>query len=77
MSKPKGKAPADITCKAIAVRKTSILLTEAIELVIENGVVVETRTITRAPDAPASTIAKAVQALWSQLRLTKVSSDGE
>jgi hypothetical protein len=61
----------DITVSAVAVVSVSPTLAEAVELIIENGVVTSIKPLTRAPDAPATAIVKAEQALWNQFRKSK------
>jgi hypothetical protein len=68
MAKPP-KQPAGITCKAVSAFKTGSdsLLTLAIELDIQDGVVVGIRQL-NAPNLPAASIGSAQTCLWSQVR---------
>jgi hypothetical protein len=59
-----------LTCSAVAVTRDGSFLSEAVEIVIKDGVVVDVKVLTRGPDVIAQSVGKATQALWNHYRET-------
>lgn len=61
-------APKPALLKAVVVVRAGHLLSECYELSLEDGIVVDVKKLSRAPDLTASAIGHGASALWRQVR---------
>jgi hypothetical protein len=78
-TRPLGATPLDssslpVTGRFVGVGKSSHLLYEAFEVTLKDGVVVEVKPLSRAPDLAANAVGACAHEIWQALRLQSVKS---